>query len=286
MRTRTPTLLAALVVIAACSRGRSTEETRASAPASPTIPSSTVASPTVESPTVASSAVATPVATAAPLAHDSVVTSTPDTGVRVGADGRLLLPIVFAESCEGEGCETSFRAVACATLDLRSAADSAAPVVARLARGDSVHVSRTDLHVARPGIVVVKQRIVRASERDMDSNEPMPRQDTLRFAPGDTVYLLQYEQLGWWLYWWKGKTTDGEGFWGIPADDEALGVVSDDTSLAVARSQPVIERWWLLDDGKHPIGWWRADSARYLPSVSRVPRGEDQCPASGRATGE
>lgn len=228
-----------------------------------------------------SPAAATPAPATAPLAHDSVVTSLADTGVRVGSDGRLRFPIVFAASCQGEGCETSFRAIACAPVELRAAADTAAPVVARIARGDSVHVSRTDLRLLRPGLVVVKQSIVRESEPDMDDDHPIPRRDTLHFAPGDTVYLLQYEQLGWWSYWWKGRTTDGAGFWGTPFEDgDALGVITSDTSHAVARSHPAIERWWLLDAGDRPVGWWRADSAETLRSLSGVSRGANVCPTA------
>ena len=210
----------------------------------------------------------------APLSRDTVTVAAGDTGIRVGVDGRLLFPIVFEASCEGEGCQTSFEARACAAVELRARSDAASPVVARLAEGDSVPVRRTDLHIVQPGIVVVKKAIVRKSEPSMDDDQPMPRSDTLRFAAGDTVYLLQYEQLGWWSYWWKGKSIDGAGFWGAVGDGDALGVRASDTSQAVARSQPVIERWWLLGDDTHSMGWWRADSAASLrPLASRVYEG-------------
>ena len=217
----------------------------------------------------------------APASHDSVVVALGDTGVRVGVDGRLVLPIVVEASCEGEDCPTSFTAIACAAVELRARPDTAAPLGARVARGDSVHVQRTDLHILEPGIVVVKQPIVRESEPSMDDDRPMPRSDTLRFTPGDTVYLLQYEQLGWWRYWWKGKTLDGAGFWGVPRGRAALGAAGADTSHAVARSQPVMERWWLLDNGTRPTGWWRVDSARTLRLIDT--RGHGVAPCTERS---
>jgi len=276
MQPRTPTLLAALLLVAACAHDRRAEDARDSALASP----AALSSPVGATP-LASARLATPSSATLPLAHDSVVTSPGDTGVRVGPDGRPRLPIVFAASCEGEDCQTSFKGLACEPVELRSAADSAAPVVARIARGDSIHVTRTDLHVVRPGIVVVKQSIVRASEPDMDDDRPRPRKDTLRIAARDTLLLLQYEQLGWWLYWWNGKARDGGQFWGVPDDEDALGAVTHDTSRAVARSQPVIESWWLLDDGRRPLGWWRTDSLASLRSVYDMEHWDEHCPAPG-----
>lgn len=213
-----------------------------------------------------------------PLSHDSVVVAPGDTGVRVGPDGRLLLPIIFAATCEGEDCESAFTGLACAAVELHAAADPASPVVARVAAGDSVHVRRTDLHVLQPGIVVVKQSFVLAFEpRDADG-DPAPRRDTLDLAAGDTVYLLRYEMLGSWIYRWKGRTTDGSEFWGRSLDSEGLGGAGLDTSRAVARSEPVSESWWLLDDGMRPIGWWRADSTASLRSQHDMDYWGDHCP--------
>ncbi|NUQ20184.1 MAG: hypothetical protein HOQ09_04405 [Gemmatimonadaceae bacterium] len=280
MQPRLSTLFFTLLPVVACAHDRRAGEARDSALASPAVVSSSVAAAPL-----ATSLVATPSTATLPLSHDSVVTWPADTGVHVGPDGRLRFPIVFAASCEGEDCETSFKGLACAAVDLRAAADTAAPVVARVARGDSVHVKRTDLHLVRPGIVVAKRPIVRASETGIDDDRTMPRADTLRIAAGDTVWLLQYEQLGWWRYWWKGRTTDGGQFWGVPADEEAFGEATHDTSRAVARSQPATESWWLLDDGKHPIGWWRADSTASLRSVYNMEHWDEHCPgrpAAGR----
>lgn len=218
--------------------------------------------------------------TPSPLSQASVVVESGDTGVRVGPGGRLLLPIVFPAACEGEDCQSAFTALACSAVELHAAPDTTSPVVARIAGGDSVHVQRTDLHVLQPGVVVVKRSFVLASEpRDADSG-PQPRTDTLHLAAGDTVYLLRYQMLGSWVYRWKGRTTEGSEFWGGPFEGEPIGGAERDSSRAVARSQPVIDSWWLLDDGTRPLGWWRADSTASLRSKRDMEYWGDHCPAS------
>ena len=216
--------------------------------------------------------VRTTVADTLTLASGLVDTAAADTGLRLDAGGHPRLPIAYAGWCEGEGCETRFPAVACATAVLRQRPRLDAPAIARVRPDDTLHVDRVDLHVVRPGIVLVKKPLVLDTDRDMDSNEPRARRDTLRFAAGDTVYLISYEQLGWWSYVWRGRERSSEGFWGTPpnADDGALGVVSDDSSFAIARSQPEREYWWLVRRGDHPIGWWHRDSTHALRSISAL----------------
>lgn len=214
--------------------------------------------------------------TATPLSRDTV-TFPADTGLRLGADGRPVFPLIFARSCEGEDCETSFPAFACAPVDLRASPFPTAPVVARVARGDTVQVSRADLHVVQPGIVVVKARTVIDSEFPGDG-DPRPRPDTLRLAAGDTLWLIRYESLGEWDYWWRGRMSSGSEFWGVPPTGEAFGESSADSSRAIARSQPVTESWWLLSSGARPLGWWRVDSLARLRSLRTMDYWGDYCP--------
>jgi hypothetical protein len=234
--------------------------------------------------TTVAPATALPAPTSASLSRDTVALPA-DTGVRVGPDGLPAFPMIFPFSCEGEDCETAFAAFACAPLELRASPTVNAPVVARVARGDTVDVARADLHILRPGMVFVKQSILIDEDPDMETDEMRPRTDTLRFAVGDTVYLLQYLELGWWRFWSHGKTSDAAEFWGGPAGDHALGASSRaDTSRAVARSQPLSERWWLLQSGTRPMGWWRVDSTASLRSVYHMRHWEDYCP--GALSGE
>ncbi|NUO64828.1 MAG: hypothetical protein HOQ11_02415 [Gemmatimonadaceae bacterium] len=216
------------------------------------------------------------------LSHDSVTTWPADTGVRVGPDGRPRFLIVFAASCDGEDCQTSFKGLACAPVELRASVDSAAPVVARVALGDSIHVTRIDLHVVRPGIVVVKRPIIRPYEASVDDDHPMPRADTLRIATGDTVLLLRYAQLGWWVYWWKGKTRDGGQFWGVANDEEALG------SSPTTRRRPWPARSRESAGGCSTTGsaCWaggRVDDGESLRSLYSIEHWEERCPAAGGA---
>ena len=232
--------------------------------------------------TTVAPAAALPAPPETPLSHDTVALPA-DTGVRVGRDGRLAFPMIFPSSCEGEDCETAFDAFACAPVELRASAAANAPVVAHVAKGDSVKVARADLHLLQPGMVFVKQPIIVDTDPDMETDESRPRTDTLRFAPGDTVYLLQYLELGWWRFWSRGKTSDVAEFWGGPAADRALGASSRaDTSRAVARSQPVSERWWLLQSGSRPKGWWLVDSTASLRSVYEMNHWEEYCPGARR----
>lgn len=218
--------------------------------------------------------------TATPLSRDTV-TLPADTGLRLGADGRPAFPLIFAATCEGEDCETSFPAFACAPVDVRASPSPTAPVVARVARGDTVQVSRADLHVVQPGVVVVKRKTVLDSDFPGDGDR-RPRPDTLRLAAGDTLWLIRYESLGEWDYWWRGRMTSGSGFWGVPATADALGESSTDSSRAIARSQPVTESWWLLSSGARPLGWWRADSLARLRSIRSMEYWGDYCPGQPR----
>lgn len=214
------------------------------------------------------------------LASAGVVTAAKDTGVRLDATGHLVLPAVFANACEGEDCESSFTGFACAGVNLRAAPASSAPVVARIARGDTFSVKRSDIHVARPGIVVVKRAFAIESDADMDGGRAHARKDTLRFAAGDSVYLLRYGELGWWHLLHRGKESGAGGFWGTPETlaNGALGMVSGDSSRAVLRSQRVREDWWLVYRGEQPLGWWQRDAARTLRSVFQMQHWEDYCP--------
>lgn len=214
------------------------------------------------------------------LASDSVLTTVRDTGVRLDPTGHLQLPFVSASACEGEDCETSFTGFACAARNLRAAAASSAPVVARIARGDTFSVRRTDVHVVRPGVVVVKRAFAIESDADVESDRLSPRKDTLRFAAGDTVYLLHYGGLGWWYFFHRGKESDAGGFWGTPEAlrKGAMGIVDGDSSSAVLRSHPVRETWWLAYRGALPLGWWLVDSTRTLRSVYQMQHWEDYCP--------
>jgi hypothetical protein len=158
----------------------------------------------------------------------------------------LVMPMVFPRMCEGESCDVEFPALACAAVELRSAAADTAPIVARIATGDTVNVRTIDLHVVKPGLVILRRDF--ALDWADDGEQRYPAKDTLRFNAGDTVYLLHYESLGSWTWWHRGHLQSGNEFWAGPAHEKLGGVTqSDDSSVAVARSHPRRASWWRVE---------------------------------------
>jgi hypothetical protein len=208
-----------------------------------------------------------------------VETFVADTGIRADSSGHLVFPIVLVNACEGEDCETQFTALACDDAVLRSASSVRAPRVARITRGDTVEVRRTDLHIIRPGIVVLKRAYVLDSEASDDPDQSrIPRTDTLRFAAGDTLYLLRYLELGSWL-WWHGRPSSGSEFWAGPAGEGYGGATHrSDSSLAIARSQPEVDVWWLIERQGATSAWWLRDSRGSIRSLPAMQHWGEHCP--------
>ncbi|HEY2853415.1 MAG TPA: hypothetical protein VGJ18_11245 [Gemmatimonadaceae bacterium] len=200
-----------------------------------------------------------------------------DTGSRSASRGRLAFPMILDSTCEGEDCETTFAALACDDVVLQAAPSTTAAIVARIKRGDTLNVRRTDLHVLRPGIVVLKRNYVLDSSTDEEGSRS-PRPDTLHFAAGDTVYLVQYLGLGSWEWWHRGRTSSGGEFWAGPVNAHRGGVArSKDSTIAVGRSHPVSQAWWLIQRRTGQVGWWAADSARAVRSIQGMKHWDDWC---------
>ncbi|HXQ77903.1 MAG TPA: hypothetical protein VN797_06840 [Gemmatimonadaceae bacterium] len=206
-----------------------------------------------------------------------------DTGIRADSSGHLVLPIVLVNACEGEDCETQFTALACGDAVLRTEPSVKAPVVARVARGDTVEVRRTDLHIISPGIVILRRAYVLDSDASDDPDQSrIPRADTLRFAAGDTLYLLRYLELGSWL-WWRGRPSSGSEFWAGPAGEGYGGATHrTDSSLAIARSQPKIDVWWLIERQGATSAWWLRDSRGSIRSLPAMKHWGEHCPRVNR----
>ena len=187
-------------------------------------------------------------------------------------------PIVIDSACEGEDCEAAFAALACGGASLHAAPFAGAAIVARIRRGESLDVRRTDLHILRPGIVVLKRDYVLASDADGETAARIPRSDTLRFTAGDTVYLLRYLEVGAWEWWYHGRRSTGMEFWAGPADAELGGVTqSGDSTIAVGRSHPKVQPWWLVHRHRGEVGWWGADSTRAIRSIAAMQHWDEWC---------
>lgn len=188
-----------------------------------------------------------------------------------------MMPMIFPRTCEGEDCQAEFSALACAAVELRSDAADTAPIVARVAKGDTVNVRTQDLHVLKPGRVVVRRDFTLDWA---DAGEGRyPATDTRRFAAGDTVYLLHYNALGSWTWWYRGEVQSGNEFWAGPRDESLGGVTgSRDSSIAVALSHPRRESWWRVEPQSGAGGWWRADTLYSLLSIPWMQHWATGCP--------
>jgi hypothetical protein len=97
---------------------------------------------------------------------------------------------------------------------------------------------------------------------DSETDHKTPRPDTLRFFAGDTVYVLDYLELGDWSWWYRGKRGSGHEFW-TGVLQRAHGQ-KDEQKPAVSISTPHGEWWYKLqidtgNDGgwvRSGRGWW------------------------------
>lgn len=169
-------------------------------------------------------------------------------------------PRMIANMCFGESCDTSFPAVACREVRLRTAPSDNAPLDVSVPLNDTVNVRQTDLHLEAPGVVVFRKAHVIANDNGDDIK--VPRRDTLRFAAGDTLFLLRYYELGTWQAAVRGRKYDiSDGFWFAGEMPGRMGSYSDtDSSVAIARSYPRVSEWWYvaLRDGRR--GFWKFDA--------------------------
>lgn len=209
-----------------------------------------------------------------------------DTVLRADPTGAPHVPLIFPHACEGEDCVDTFRAVACRGVQLRVAPSDSSVVVAELLRGDSVEITRRDLHLLRAGRVIVRRPIT--IDHDIfdgpEGDETRPRADTVHFSPGDTVYLLAYAGMGSWSWWHHGKSESTDQFFAVP-DDDWLGRPQriDADSRAIALSKPRTADWWLVTPKAGGTGWWRNDGSWSLrPSAHSFDA--PPCPPSDSAT--
>jgi len=174
------------------------------------------------------------------------------------------MPIVRVGLCPGEDCTYGKLVTACQDLPLAST-DSidAKPTGMVVHKGDTVTLVTGNLHLREPGIVVMKRDYAITDIIDESSEYKAPRPDTLRFFAGDTVYVLNYLELGAWEWWYRGKPGSGDEFW-IGAFQRSYGP-GDEQRQALALSKPS-EEWWYklqIDTGREG-GWIRGGRGRWI----------------------
>lgn len=189
---------------------------------------------------------------------------------------RIPAPLVLDDACQGEGCLTRFSALACADTDLMATASDSAPAIARVAAGDTVDVTRTDLHVLRRGVVVVRDTVTLGRDDVYTGGDSLG--GSLRFLPGDTLHLLRYIELGAWHWMRHGRLEGGMEFWAGPVGGRGGGAIYEkDSTRAVALSHPEITTWWQVTLPGGTTGWWRADAGNELLSIPQMEHWMESC---------
>jgi hypothetical protein len=197
--------------------------------------------------------------------------------VRFDAAGRPIMPIVQHGACEGESCEGGFVAYACLATDVQRGPAQDEPIIARIPEGQFVQVRR-DLIVRSPGVVVVKKDF--QLDWDEAENERVPRADTVQFARGDTLYVLNYLELGRWTWAFRGRLYDSGEFW--TDIDPATARTRNESAYATMHSEPAREDWWKVTQRDGSTGWWlhnrnRDELQTALQSVSGMQKWGDDC---------
>jgi hypothetical protein len=168
------------------------------------------------------------------------------------AGGGAAWPRISEDACQGESCTSTYTAVPCRELPLVAGPRNPA-IVAALTRLDTVEV-RTDLHLEKPGVVVIRRDVSVPDDWNSGTKQAPP----LRFATGDTLFLLRYIGEGFWRGWYKGRELEVAEFWGGP---QPLRSAEDSARAADAMGTwPEIRTWLRISRGGQVVGWWQDTS--------------------------
>lgn len=177
---------------------------------------------------------------------------------------RPKMPMVLAGSCPGEDCTYGNLVIACEGLRL-VATDSAGAkqTGVRIHKGDTVTLATGNFHLMEPGTVLIQRDYIVTDYSDIDTGASGPRPDTLRFFAGDTLYVLDYLELGGWKWSYRGRVGASEEFWTGPL--QRVRGPGRDKLPAISVSSPRGEWWYKLqvdtaDEGgwiRVAAGWWR-----------------------------
>lgn len=202
------------------------------------------------------------------------VATTDSVGAPLRSDtGRLHLPRVRPNFCEGEACSFNFPLVACTALTLRAADAINAPELGRVLPGDTVIVETGNLHIPTPGLVVMRRDAVITYVTALEASG-IESHDSVRLAAGDSLLLLEYHGEGSWAVGYEGRWMIVDEFWGGPA---SRGSGRDDDALpAISVSKPEVINWLRLRPRRGETGWWREE-----PSHAVRPDWGQQCGRSG-----
>lgn len=186
------------------------------------------------------------------------------------------MPMVRAGACPGESCYYGYPVVACQDLPLRSTDSFAAKEIGTVTKGDTATLVTGNLHLTEPGIVLIKRDYAITDIEDGGESYG-PAKDTLRFFAGDTLYVLDYLELGSWSWWYRGKEGAGNEFWSGPLQRSFAGKKN---LPAVSISEPRGEWWYELRSRTGSDGWVRTNGKGWWEERKfvRSDRDDWKCP--------
>jgi hypothetical protein len=125
---------------------------------------------------------------------------------------RLELPRVVPDAdCAEDGCGFPWRRVACNELTVRAKDSDDAPVVGKIAAGDTFTVKSSHVHIT-PAKLRFRKDYAITDTYDMDGTQ-RPRPDTVRFAAGETLYVFEHDETLGTRWWYHGMLGRGSPFW-------------------------------------------------------------------------
>jgi hypothetical protein len=156
-------------------------------------------------------------------------------------------PYVVRGACPFECCQYG-RWVTRVPVPVYSHERASGRPLFRLRAGDTVEAITGNVHMVRVGRVVVDRSL--PGNWVEDDSLPAP-------APGDTVYVLNYQGEGYRQYWYRGRTGSGPEFWEPESRHDSL-------PPPARLIQKPISRWWVqvkVANGQE--GWLRMPEAGF-----------------------
>jgi hypothetical protein len=156
---------------------------------------------------------------------------------------RLSLPRVVKGYCGPDDCGFPWHPRACRELILYAADSASAPVVGKVAAGDTFTVELSNFHILVPAKIFFPTDYAITEKYDIDGPHG-PRPDTVRFAAGDTLYVFEQSQ-EFYAWWYRGMLGHGVGFW-----DSSI---SDAHEVSPQRAV----YWYQVKRSNQLVGWWK-----------------------------
>jgi hypothetical protein len=164
---------------------------------------------------------------------------------------RLALPRIVPDGCAEDGCGFPWQRFACHELALRATDSDDAPLVGKIAAGDTFTIESSHLQIVAPAKVLFRKDYAITEAYGIDGAHG-PRPDTVRFAAGDTLYVFEHgEEFTRW--WYRGMLGRGLPFW-----DEG-------DELSPQRTVT----WYEVTRPNAASAWWKSQGSVFTSVASR-----------------